>query len=307
MFEQIRALVLRVLRVPPEPEPPFGAPGSVRVFRAGRNYYQLRLVRWGFAQLAAAAGLVASVMFLHYLEREVAATRAELARPAPAQVAPASAPAAPAVAPTDSADVKRAAKLATLERRERDGRRQLVRTLRGWPGWIFLLLRLFEYGAILLFLAQIPFSYAAVRLDFEQHWYVVTDRSLRIRTGLLSLLESTMSFANLQQVEVKQGPLQRLLGLADLHVQSAGGAGDLHAEGAGVSLHAGVFHSVDNAPEIRDLILERLRQFRATGLGDPDEPAHAVPSAAPESSALPAARELLAEARALRAAVAARP
>ena len=77
-----------------------------------------------------------------------------------------------------------------------------------------------------------------------------------------------MSFANLQQVEVKQGPFQRLLGLADVRVRSAGG-GD-HGEAEGEPLHTGLFHSVENAEEIRDLILARLKAFREAGLGDPD-------------------------------------
>jgi membrane protein YdbS with pleckstrin-like domain len=149
-------------------------------------------------------------------------------------------------------------------------------------------------------------TFAAVRLEFELHWYIVTDRSLRIRTGLLRLQESTMSFANLQQVEVKQGPLQRLLGLADLRVQSAGGSD--RPEQPGVeSLHTGIFHSVENATEIRDLILERLRKFRETGLGDPDDHGHHAPvtvgAAMPHSDALAAAREVLAETRALRQAL----
>ncbi len=76
------------------------------------------------------------------------------------------------------------------------------------------------------FSSSCPLTYAIRRLDVELHWYIVTDRSLRIRTGLVRLQETTMSFANLQQVEVKQGPLQRLLGLADVHVQSAGGGSD---------------------------------------------------------------------------------
>ena len=75
---------------------------------------------------------------------------------------------------------------------------------------------------VILYLIQIPITYAMARLDYELRWYIVTDRSLRIRAGLWSLQESTMSFANLQQVEVRQGPLQRLLGIADVRVQSAG-------------------------------------------------------------------------------------
>ena len=64
---------------------------------------------------------------------------------------------------------------------------------------------------------------------------------------------------------------------------------------------------MDNANEIRDLILERLRRYRETGLGDPDEPPPlpAAPAARnPPPTALAAARELLTETRALRQALA---
>ena len=122
-----------------------------------------------------------------------------------------------------------------------------------------------------------------------------------------------MSFANLQQVEVSQGPLQRLLGLADVKVQSAGGSDNPHGKPQD-DLHTGHFHGVDNAHEIRDLIQDRLRRFRESGLGDPDEVGRRVPSppergteSAPyhpdDAEVLAAARELAAEAKALRVAL----
>ncbi|MBC7368592.1 MAG: hypothetical protein H7343_17575 [Undibacterium sp.] len=43
MFEGLRTHVLRLMRVPPAPTPLLGAPNSVRIFRAGDNYYKLRL------------------------------------------------------------------------------------------------------------------------------------------------------------------------------------------------------------------------------------------------------------------------
>jgi hypothetical protein len=147
------------------------------------------------------------------------------------------------------------------------------------------------------------------RLDFELRWYMVTDRSLRIRYGVWKISESTMSFANIQQVIVSQGPLQRLLGLADVKVQSAGGGhgsdSDGHHSGSSSEdMHLGLFHSVTNAPEIRDLILERLRRFSESGLGDPDEKRAIIPASplahATPADTLAAARELLAEAKALR-------
>lgn len=314
MFDWLRHRLLRFLRVPAEPQPPFGAPGSVRMFRAGRNYYKLRLARWGVTQLGAVAGIIFSLWFFDQVQAEVAARRATAAKPSWEQAA---APATPAVAPASAQTEPAAAETSknpkpgrTVPRDQwkKNSRHGLARVVAQWPGWIFPLLYFFECGTMALFLAQIPVTLAVVRLEYEQHWYIVTDRSLRIRTGIFQLTESTMSFANLQQVEVKQGPLQRLLGLADVRVQSAGGGGSGHDEkSGGDSLHTGIFHSVENAAEIRDLILARLRQFRAAGLGDPDDPnlATGVPPAT--TAALAAAREMLAEARALRQSLASPP
>ena len=310
MFDRIRTWVLGVLRVPPEPTPPFGAPGSVHVFRAGRNYLNLRLIRWSLGQIVGGIGLGFSLIFFWWFKGEV-----EIARQASMStvlVAPA-AP-APVVKPAP-ADTSPAARAATAARAKRIKRIDFFKqTAEHTTPWMIVIFEIIEAGTILLFIAQIPVSFAVVRLEFELHWYIVTDRSLRIRTGVLSLQESTMSFANLQQVEVKQGPLQRLLGLADVHVQSAGGGGDYnpHHAHAGDSLHTGIFHSVDNATEIRDLILARLREFRQAGLGDPEdhhdqamvgEPPQRSETSASNPDTLAAAREILAEARALRQAL----
>jgi len=91
-----------------------------------------------------------------------------------------------------------------------------------------------------------------------------------------------MSFANIQNLGVKQGPLQRLLGISDLEVKSAGGGESKSSEAKkkGESLHTGYFHGVDNAEEIKGLVLERLRRLRDSGLGDPEEAAAAAAGAA---------------------------
>lgn len=303
MFEAIRSRILRVFRVPHDPDPPAGAPGSIRVFRAGRNFYKLRLVRWGVGQIGALAGIIFSLIILDRVQEAVETARFEVKQ----SVATATAP---------STDQTKAVAANPPERPKakskflRDDKTRTVvrRVANHWPSWLFGLLYVLEWFGIVAYLAQIPITYAIARLDYELRWYIVTDRSLRIRAGLAAVQETTMSFANVQQVVVTQGPLQRLLGLADVRVQSAGGGGDrLDEHGHGDSLHTGVFHGVDNANEIRDLVQERLRAFRQAGLGDPDdshsaEGAAALPSmhdSAP-TSGLVAARELLHEARQLR-------
>lgn len=132
-----------------------------------------------------------------------------------------------------------------------------------------------EFVGIAFYVAQIPFTFLMVRLDYELRWYIVTDRSLRIRSGLFHIREMTMTFANIQHLAVHQGPLQRLLGLADLKVRTAGGGGsemDPHQQTSKSTVtHIGHFHGVDNAPAIRDLIIERMKEARDAGLGDTDD------------------------------------
>lgn len=293
-YDRARERLLNFMRVPAAPEPPAGAPESVRIFRAGKNYFRLRLLRWAVAQLGAVFGIVVSVTLLAWFRAEFRAIHADAYAP---MVTPAPALIVPSTPTKKPADLKRRA---PRDKMRRDLHSLALRT----PGWVIVLLEVVEAGGILLFLVQVPFTFAAMRLEFELHWYIVTDRSLRIRTGLLSLQESTMSFANLQQVEVQQGPLQRLLGLADVRVQSAGGGSGQRSEHRSEDLHTGIFHGVENATAIRDLILERLRKFRETGLGDPDEhhvPPAAEPAAPASGDAVSAASELLEEAKALRA------
>jgi membrane protein YdbS with pleckstrin-like domain len=168
------------------------------------------------------------------------------------------------------------------------------------PWWMFRVIMVLEIIALSGFFFVALITYAAVRLDYEQRWYIVTDRSLRLRSGIWQVQELTMSFANLQQVTLTQGPLQRILGLANVHVQTAGGGGRQPNEENHDSLHTAEFHCVENAPEVRDLILDRLRLFRASGLGDPDDHTVAPPPAPAPTTAIAAARELLQEASALR-------
>lgn len=180
------------------------------------------------------------------------------------------------------------------------------------PSGVLFVVRAVEVLAAAAFVAQLPVTYAMLRLDFELRWYIVGERSLRIREGLFHVREQTMTFANVQNLSIRQGPLQRLLGIADLEVHTAGGGGSAAAAGhegaAGSSMHVGVFRGVDDPERIRDVVRDRVRQSRGAGLGDPDDDdghhdeAPALPSAAGEAPALAAAREVLAQARALRGA-----
>jgi membrane protein YdbS with pleckstrin-like domain len=124
---------------------------------------------------------------------------------------------------------------------------------------------------LVLIVAPDVIAYIAIHLRYDTTWYVLTDRSLRIRRGIWVIHETTISLENVQNVEVRQGPVQRYFGIADVIVQTAGGGGAGHAKGealASSGAHVGMLQGLDDASAVRDLILERVKRTRSTGLGD---------------------------------------
>ena len=81
--------------------------------------------------------------------------------------------------------------------------------------------------------------------------------------------ETTITYDNIQNVSVRQGPVQRLFSIADVVVETAGGGTSAgHGEGATVAGHHGLLEGIDNAEEVRNLILAKWRNSTCTGLGD---------------------------------------
>ncbi len=120
-------------------------------------------------------------------------------------------------------------------------------------------------------LPQIVF-YVALHLRYDTTWYVLSDKSLRIRRGIWVINETTITFENVQNVTVRQGPLQRWFGIWNVLIETAGGGGSqAGAEGNMAAMaNVGLFEGVSNAHEIRDLILSKLRRSQTAGLGDED-------------------------------------
>jgi len=173
----------------------------------------------------------------------------------------------------------------------------LARPIQAGPPWSRRMDEALMALLVTAFLAAAFFTFLQQRMNYELRWYVVTDRSVRVRSGIVNVHEITTTFANIQEVRLSSGPLQKLLGLADVEVHSAGGGSGRGSSGS----HVARFEGVDNAPEIRDLILVRLRRYRDSGLGEKDH----SPSTFSEGSQA-AAQLVLTEARALRAALAKR-
>lgn len=165
-------------------------------------------------------------------------------------------------------------------------------------------------GVVILALVAgaLTVSWITVRLDYDYRWYLLTDRSLRVREGVWIVREMTITFANVQNLSVEQGPLQRFFGISNVKVETAGGGGGGGHHGGhqpGRSLHTAWLRGVDNAEEVKALIQGRIRGLRDAGLGDTDDRAPlASPGRGPAAAGVAqAVAGMVAEARGLREAV----
>lgn len=120
---------------------------------------------------------------------------------------------------------------------------------------------------VLVAIAKAATLYVTTRLDYEMRWYVMTDRSLMIREGVWNTKEITLTFANVQNVRVTQGPLERLFGFSTVEIDTAGGG----AAAGGNMSHRARLRGLERPHEVRNLVLDGLRRLGTAGLGDPDD------------------------------------
>lgn len=168
-----------------------------------------------------------------------------------------------------------------------------------WIAWVL------GIGALVWLVTFSLVGYASIRLDWDMRWYILTDRSLRIREGIVFMREVTLTLANVQELKVSQGPIQRALGITDLVVDTAGGGASAAAGKASIYGHHGILRGVDGGGELRAKIEARVKQRRGAGLGDPDDHADHAPAsgAAGSGDLVTALRAVRDEARRLRGVV----
>ena len=216
MYEFVKSLVLRILRVPPEPLDPMGDVRSLKVFRASPNFFRYRLYVWIIRNVFSAfvLALGAGILFAVLLKSKVPSSEIILA-------------------------------------------------------FVSLI------GVCIIGTGHLIVSFIMLRLDYEMRWYKISDRSLRIREGVIFVREMTMTFANIQNISISQGPIERFFKIADLKVETAGGGGAIRPDHSNqhpvFSMHIGVFKGIDNHDEVRDMMLARLKKLRDSGLGDTDD------------------------------------
>ena len=139
--------------------------------------------------------------------------------------------------------------------------------------WLGVVLANRNLGIVLtipaLALAILPdiVAYVALHLKYDTMWYVMNARSLRCRRGIWTVIEHTITFENVQNVHIRRGPVQYFFGIWTIVIETAGAAEPGEANRYAVGNKA-IMEGIENPAEIRDLIMERVRRSRGTGIGE---------------------------------------
>jgi len=144
--------------------------------------------------------------------------------------------------------------------------------LAGWIATFFVSFWLgIALAPVFVAVAVLPdiVAYVGIHLRYDTTWYLLSDRSMRIRRGIWTIHETTITFENVQNVKIQQGPVERYFGIASVIVETAGGGGyNQQQSTGGAGAHVGLIEGVCDAERIRDLIMARVRRSRTAGLGD---------------------------------------
>jgi membrane protein YdbS with pleckstrin-like domain len=134
---------------------------------------------------------------------------------------------------------------------------------------------LFAAVLVLVQVLSVGFALVVVRVDYDLRHYLVGDRSLRVAQGSWTRSEATLSYANVQNIEVMQGPLERVFGFKSLIISTAGSESRPGAPQSHIVRLVGL----ENAEQVQHLIMGMLKKHRDAGLGEPTAAVTLSPSA----------------------------
>ncbi len=123
--------------------------------------------------------------------------------------------------------------------------------------------------------ALLPYAllrYALLLVRYRLTRYALGPDALSLSTGVFILRDATMTYSAVQNVSVRQGPMQRIFGIADVVVQTAGGA--FHGKHPPQPLpwdsasHSARVEGVEHADRLCSTIAARAGLARATPAGN---------------------------------------
>lgn len=140
-------------------------------------------------------------------------------------------------------------------------------------GWILLYVQfpniawVTAFPALVIAIAPDVVAYIAIHLRYDTIWYGVSNRGVYIRRGIVVIVEHSITLENVQNVVVHRGPIEQIFGLSSITIETAGAAAGGEQDDLVVGNKA-IMVGLEQADEIRELVMKRVKQSRSAGLGD---------------------------------------
>lgn len=110
--------------------------------------------------------------------------------------------------------------------------------------------------AIVIFVVAAVLTVGYPRARYDRWRWRLTDLAIELERGVVVRTEEALPYFRIQQIDVNQGPLDRMLQLASLEVTSASASGSVRLPGI----------AAEEAPRVRRALLARA----AEAVGDHD-------------------------------------
>jgi len=123
--------------------------------------------------------------------------------------------------------------------------------------------------ASLCALVAAPFVFVPLYIRYKTMRYEIDEEGISMRWGLLFRREVYLTFRRIQDIHVTRNIVERWLGLAKVHIQTASGTGDATMQIEGIL----------NPEPLRDFLYQRMRGARGHDAPSPDQPSGDDPAA----------------------------
>jgi uncharacterized membrane protein YdbT with pleckstrin-like domain len=124
----------------------------------------------------------------------------------------------------------------------------------------FEIFRIIGIISAFLVIFSLAINYLWAKLEYHFYRYEISDDGFRKESGVISKHYVTIPYEKIQNVDIYRGIFHRILGLSDLHIQTAG----LHTYTAPNGTSEGNLPGLDlkTAQEIRTKLIKRAQQFK---------------------------------------------
>lgn len=83
---------------------------------------------------------------------------------------------------------------------------------------------LYRYVTVLVLLVVVVYALVSPIVFYKRYRYRMDDEKIEIRKGIIYITHTLVPIERVHQVDVNAGPVNRLFGLADVSITTAGGA-----------------------------------------------------------------------------------